>query len=538
VDDWVKIRGFKTTLFVMNSSFFQIGRQTALVASVLALWAVAFRDLVPYDPLPGLRPAADRLEGWFFSPTGQSAPLIFSLSLCFLYVRNRTLAQAVAAPHGGGLQSGLLLPGAALYGWALYTQTADLLLISGVLLGLGGAALLAGRAGFRAFFLPATFLLLLVPIPAVILNYLAYPLQLMNAEWAALILSDWLGIPTTRYGTVVVTPLQTFQVIENCAGLRTISTLVMASLVYTELFRRSRLETTLLVLAAPLIGLIVNLGRVVSLMLNPAGEIVAVHNFQGIVMIVVGVLILAGLDSLLSRWTPADPAYVNRWVASPDLSQPASTPGAWRRPATLALLSLLVAFSFVIPHWKPPSMQSWPAPYAIPNQIGDWKARPAKTDKKAMGSIAPNHWIDRIYKNSHTRIRLFIATARTTERHSSLLSPKNSLVDASRHIEKEEMIRLEGVDSPASAAVLSGDFERVLSYSWLMGVSDFWTESGRVFLALDRSDWAEPRQAVWVRISMQIDATPESRRWADRELRAFAAGLQPWLADLATPRAR
>lgn len=533
-----KVRGFKATLISMHFSFPKNWRRIGFLVGSLALLAVAFRDLVPYEPLPGARPAADRLEGWFFSPIGQSAPLIFFLSLCFLYRRAGTLVRGLSAPRGGGLAILLIPPGVGLYAWALHTQAADLLLLSGVLLCLGGAALLAGRTGFRALFLPATFLLLLVPLPAVVLNHWVYPLQIANAEWSATILTEWLGIAATQRGTVVFTGGQAFQVIENCAGLRTISTMLMASFVYAEIFLRGRLQTVLLILAAPLIGLVVNLGRVISLMLNPAGEIVAVHNLQGIVMIVVGVLMLAALDSLLSRWIADDSDYVGRWSPSPDQTQKASSPWTWRRPAALSVLSLLVVLSFSVPSWQPPRMQHWPAPYAIPNQIGDWTASPAKTDKKAMGSIAPNHWIDRIYKNSHARIRLFVATARATERHTSLLSPRNATVGAARQIEEQEPIWLEGVDSAGSAAVLSGDFERVLSYTWLLGVWDFWTESGRLFLALDRSDWVEPRQAVWVRISTIIDATPESRHRADRELRAFAARLQPWLVDLTAPRAR
>ncbi|MDG2334478.1 MAG: exosortase/archaeosortase family protein [Myxococcota bacterium] len=522
----------------MNFYFSKNWQRIGFLAGSLALLAVAFRDLVPYEPLPGARAAADRLEGWFFSPTGQSAPLIFFLALCFLYRRTGTLARGLATPGGGRLALLLVAPGAALYAWSLHTQAADLLLLSGVLLTLGGGALLAGRAGFRALFFPATFLLLLIPVPAVFLNHWVYPLQIANAEWSAAILTDWIGIPAIQRGTVVFIGEQAFQVIENCAGLRTISTMVMASLVYAEVSQRSRLQAVLLILAAPLIGLVVNLGRVISLMLNPSGEIVAVHNLQGIVMIVVGVLMLAALDSLLSRWIPTDPDYIGRWSPSPHGPKEAASPGTWREPAALSLLSLLVILSFAIPHWQPPSMRYWPAPYAIPNQIDDWKASPAKTDKKAMGSIAPNHWIDRIYQKSHTQIRLFVATARPTERHTSLLSPRNAAVEATREIEEQEPIGLEGVDSPGSAAVLSGDFERVLSYTWLLGVSNFWTESGRVFLALDRSDWVEPRQAVWIRISTTIDATPESRRRADRELRAFALLLQPWLIDLAAPGAR
>ena len=42
-------------------------------------------------------------------------------------------------------------------------------------------------------------------------------------------------------------------------------------------------------------GAAVNFVRVLSLMLNPEGEMAAVHTAQGILMTVVGVLVLAGV---------------------------------------------------------------------------------------------------------------------------------------------------------------------------------------------------------------------------------------------------
>ena len=509
-------------------------RRIAFIAAI-GLAAVAFRDLLPYEPLPGQRPPADRFEGWVFSPTGQSAPLIFALSLCFLYTRHRALTSALALPCGGKLGAALLAPGSALYAWAIYTQTPDLLLISMVLLCLGSAAALGGRLGFRAIFLPAVFLLLLVPVPAVLFNSLIYPLQLLNADASAIILNDWLGIPATSLGTIVVTEAQTFHVIENCAGFRTMSTMVMAAIVYADLFQRSRFETALLLLAAPLVGLIVNLARVLSLMLNPAGEIVAVHDFQGIVMIVVGVLMLAALDSLLSRRLPADATRLGRWSPRPapgDIGKPAQT---WRITVVLAVLSTLCALSFAIHPWQP-SDTIWSAPYAIPTKIDGWRATPVKTDREAMGSVAPNHYIDRLYTKDRAQIRLFVATDRTTERHTSLLSPRSALVGSSFRIAEESEIALPGVGDPVSASVLEGNFEQILSYSWTMGLSTAWAEAIRGFLGIDRTDFVAPRQAVWVRVSTSIDPSPASRRLARRRLRDFAANLQPWLVEISAPR--
>jgi len=358
----------------------------------LVAGAIAFRNLIPYEPFPADRPGPDPWEDWFFRPTGQSAPLIFGLSACFLYTRHRALAAALARPRGGGLGAALLIPATAFYFWATYTGAADLLLISLVGIALGIGAALGGRAGLRATFLPAVFLLLLVPIPAALLNQILYPMQLANAQASAFILNDLLGIPASSVGTVVTSGARTFQVIENCAGLRTISTLWMAAIVYADLFQRSRTETALLLLAAPLIGAVVNLGRVLSLMLNPASEIAAVHTTQGIIMTVVGVLLLAAVDSLLVRRFSADAAYLARWSAPPEPADQdgddsaLATPRNRRALAVASFLAFLLVGGWAIQPWQPTPMLDW-VPYRIPVEIDGWRGKPLKTDKHAMGSI-------------------------------------------------------------------------------------------------------------------------------------------------------
>ena len=101
-----------------------------------------------------------------------------------------------------------------------------------------------------------------------------------------------------------------FQVIESCAGLRSIETLMMSAVVYAEIFGRRGPHALILVVAAPLLGVLVNLIRVLSLVASPFSNIDPVHTLQGIAMIVVGVLLIAFLDFLLDKLLP--PAHSRR----------------------------------------------------------------------------------------------------------------------------------------------------------------------------------------------------------------------------------
>ena len=79
--------------------------------------------------------------------------------------------------------------------------------------------------------------------------------------------------------------------------MRTIETIVMSSLLYHDLFYRSRLQSWLLFLLAPFVGIVANLLRVIGIVLNPYSKFAAIHTLQGLVMIVVAVMMLAALDS-------------------------------------------------------------------------------------------------------------------------------------------------------------------------------------------------------------------------------------------------
>ncbi len=507
-----------------------------VVFVTLVLVAIAFRGLVPYDPFPIAEPGQDALEDWFFRPTGQSASLICGLAASFLYVRYRVLAQAIHSSRDGAsaFAVSLLLSCLILHPWSIYVGAPDLQLIALVFFCLGAGAILGGRQGFRALLFPVLFLLLLIPIPAVLANQIIYPLQIANAEASAFVLNNLLGVGATQSGTMVTTELRRFQVIESCAGLRSMATLLMSALVYSEIFHRGYLQATLLVLAAPLIGLLVNFGRVLSLMLNPAGEIAAIHSLQGLVMIVVGVLLLAALDRILLRLIGPDDQEGRHWMAPRTRGQRQlefSVPAA----LVVALVAVLALSSFLIQPWQPEKNFRW-SPYKISIGWESWRGRAVDIDKNAMGSVVPQGWIHRLYERGNAQVKLFVATDELLDRQTSLLSPKTVLPESGFEIREQRSVAIEGVRGPVTESVLQGEFQRVLSRRWVMGASGSAVEAMRGFLGLDRSGWTNSRRLLLVRISTPLGQSVQSRARAEARLREFAEGLVAQLDEITKPR--
>src|SRR5690242_10939006 len=121
---------------------------------------------------------------------------------------------------------------AGIAGAELYTQRLSLILIlAGTIVYFWGFTLL------RMLLVPLGLLFLAMPIPAIVFNKIAFPLQLFASRCAVWSMSV-LGIPVLRQGNVIeLKPLNSFttkklEVVEACSGIRSLMTLVTLAVVF------------------------------------------------------------------------------------------------------------------------------------------------------------------------------------------------------------------------------------------------------------------------------------------------------------------
>jgi hypothetical protein len=129
-----------------------------------------------------------------------------------------------------------------------------------------------------------------------------------------------------------------------------------------------------------------------------------------------------------------------------------------------------------------------------------------------------------------------VATDELLDRQTSLLSPKTVLPESGFEIREQRSVAIEGVLGSVTESVLQGEFQRVLSYHWVMGASGRGVEALRGFLGVDRSGWTTSRRLLLVRISTPLGHSVRSRGRAEARLREFAAGLVAQLDEIAEPR--
>ena len=169
-------------------------------------------------------------------------------------------------------------------------------------------ALIVFAAGVRQllhWWLPAALLLLSVPIPAVLLNSVALPLQLKASAMGAQLL-EWRQVPVALAGNVIHLPGRSLFVTEACSGLRSITALLSLGVLIGGIWLRGPWSRGLLVAAALPVAMVLNGIRVfltgfLVYYVNPSLGDGFMHYTQGWALFVVAFTVLAVLAWLIAH---------------------------------------------------------------------------------------------------------------------------------------------------------------------------------------------------------------------------------------------
>ncbi|WP_282755077.1 exosortase A [Desulfuromonas thiophila] len=163
-----------------------------------------------------------------------------------------------------------------------------------------------GRSLLRLLALPLGFLLLMVPLPYILYDAVAFPLKLLVARFSVLVLK-LLGIAVLREGNLIQFPQLVLEVADACSGLRSLMSLLALAVAYAFISQTAPLKRLLIILAAVPIAIITNMFRVVvtGVLAQRYGAAVAegfFHEFAGLAVFVLALLLLFFLGALLRRW--------------------------------------------------------------------------------------------------------------------------------------------------------------------------------------------------------------------------------------------
>jgi len=243
-----------------------------------------------------------RLVGqWWNDPNFSHGFFVPAFALFVLWQDRSRLASLPRAPSLWGLLilvTALCVLVVGVLGAELFLSRVSLLLLIA-----GLVVLFLGWNYLRSVLFPFAFLILMIPIPAIIFNQITFPLQILASKVAAAVL-PLAGVPVLREGNVINLPTMPLEVAEACSGIRSLLSLATLAIIYGYLMETRNSVRVVLTLASVPIAVAANSSRIVGTGLlvqywDPSKAEGFFHAFSGWLIFVISLVMLFLLHQVI-----------------------------------------------------------------------------------------------------------------------------------------------------------------------------------------------------------------------------------------------
>ena len=241
------------------------------------------------------RPAYLLVRDWWTNPEAGHGLLLAPLALWFAY---KSGVRPDARPNRA--VGAALIVAAVGFRW-LADLAAELFVMRGSML-LALAGLVVWHYGVRQlvrWWLPFALVALSIPLPDVILNRIALPLQFIASKIGASLLA-WRQIPVMLTGNVIRIPHHELFVAEACSGLRSLTALISLGVLLGAIVLRHPLSRIFLIAAVIPVAIVLNGVRVfltgfLVYFVDPALGEGFMHVTEGMLVFIVAFAILGAI---------------------------------------------------------------------------------------------------------------------------------------------------------------------------------------------------------------------------------------------------
>ena len=267
--------------------------------SVVAIGLITAAIVVVYSPI-----ISSLVRQWASDENYSHGFLIVPFAAWFVWQQRELLARTPLVPSTAGLlvvSSSLIVLLAGLFGAELFLTRVSLIGI------IAGAVLfLCGWQWLRRLAFPIAFLVLAVPLPAVLFNQIAFPLQLLASRAGEAVL-NLTNVPVLREGNILVLPTTTLEVAQACSGIRSLMSLLTLGVILGKMREPRPWARIVLALLTVPVAIAANAARVAGtgLAASYVGAKAAegfFHTFSGWLMFVVAFALLLASQKAIAMF--------------------------------------------------------------------------------------------------------------------------------------------------------------------------------------------------------------------------------------------
>lgn len=366
-------------------------------------------------------------------------------------------------------------------GAELFVQRISLVvIIAGIIIYFYGTAIL------KKLIVPFLLLIFAIPIPQIIFNKIAIPLQFLASQIAVWAIRA-AEIPALRKGNVIeILPkgaeqIVALEVVEACSGVRSMMTLVTLALVLWYFTREKQktdiIRAVILMFSAIPIAVLTNAGRVAGtgILTYHYGSQSAesfTHSFSGWLVYIVALVLLAAVNVFLKKiFSRKRAETAGAEFANTESRRPIDSKRFYSLVGALILAGITINWF----HGRGEAEVSRQSLKDLPGVLGEWKQSgdDIRFGEQTESILRTSDYIMRNYTNSNGKTaNLYIGYYASQRTGATYHSPLNCLPGAGWEMKSPELVR---ITTPAGKSftanryiIVNGQYKEVMIY-WYQG---------------------------------------------------------------------
>ncbi len=457
---------------------------------------------------------------WWDNPDYSHGMLVPLVSLFYIWEKRAQFIRLSMSPDYRGLL--ILFAGLGILTLGNAGSEYFLMRISLIITIAGLIVTLFGADALLTLSFPIGFLIFMIPLPAIIFNAVAFPLQLFAAQTAAFCLKA-VQIPVLREGNLIYLASSIMDVTEACSGIRSLMSLMALGTLFAYITQGTTWKRGLMVLATIPIAILANAFRVTGtgLLAQFVGEEAAqgfYHTFTGWLVFIFAFVMLLFVGFIFSIF-PNRKNQVK--VKAAGIKTDHQSLIVKNRPlwVPLVLSSILLGSGLFVNksllHHESdlPLIQEFSK---LPLQIEHWKGEDLPFEKKTVQVLGVTDYVNRRYlfkdERSGTQrpVWLYAGYYASQRKGATYHSPKNCLPGSGWeiiHIEDLSLAMFASLgtkqDYVVNKVVIQKGLERQLILYWYQDrgriiTSEYWAKVYLVWdsITIGRTDGALVRVSI------------------------------------------